>query len=69
MTKVQPSIETNKINRYVIKDCDVINYWQSFVRVGLKVFFKKNPPIIIDYQGIFLVSRLRFSLRSYHADI
>jgi len=26
MAKVQPSIETNKINRYVIKDCDVINY-------------------------------------------
>ena len=39
MTKVQPPIETNKINRYVIEDCGVINYWQSFVRVGLKVFF------------------------------
>ena len=36
---VQPPIETNKINRYVIEDCGVINYWQSFVRVGLKVFF------------------------------
>lgn len=45
MTKVQPPIETNKINRYVIEDCGVINYWQSFVRVGLKVFFflKKSP--------------------------
>ena len=32
MTKVQPPIETNKINRYVIEDCGVINYWQSFVR-------------------------------------
>lgn len=26
MTKVQPPIETNKINRYVIEDCGVINY-------------------------------------------
>mgnify|MGYP006906583187 CR=1 FL=1 len=25
MTKVQPPIETNKINRYVIEDCGVIN--------------------------------------------
>lgn len=24
MTKVQPPIETNKINRYVIEDCGVI---------------------------------------------
>lgn len=29
MTKVQPPIETNKINRYVIEDCGVINYWVS----------------------------------------
>lgn len=42
MTKVQPPIETNKINRYVIEDCGVINYWQSFVR--------GKPPIKYPYK-------------------
>ena len=31
--------KTGTLSDAYIEDCGVINYWQSFVRVGLKVFF------------------------------
>lgn len=65
MTKVQPPIETNKINRYVIEDCGVINYWQSFVRGKHPI---KYPFSLLYFHCTFAFAILHELLTYFHYD-